>query len=276
MISGSSLVLFIFLVSMSVFSAEIITKDCGEDLEIPTNEENKIAGLKIYGISGTEKTLINETQDLQCTEDRKYCVRLEEGRRRMTLNVRSVTFEDQGLYALYYEHTLLNPHTFHLMVTGVCEPKLSLGKDNLTCEVDMQNTYNSTIVWMDKHRKIYAIKPFPKSETEKFAKKLQDTFKLTDETREVGICCTVSYVKDGKKEEKQNCHNQSSPLGTDKMNDTKKIVIIPVLLVLVLAIGVALYILRRRRMSFTQKNREDHQAENMEGAPSELLQRPQV
>lgn len=74
--------------------------------------------------------------------------------------------------------------------------------------MDVESTYKPTIVWMDEHRKIYRDKTFTET-----LPKYQDTFKLTDETREVEMCCTVSYEKGGKREEKQNCQIRPSHVG---------------------------------------------------------------
>ncbi|XP_073463050.1 uncharacterized protein [Aquarana catesbeiana] len=286
MISGPSLVLFLFLVPMST---EMIRKECGEDIEITTSggtsEILTAAVLQKYDGTKPKPFLsINETHESSCTENGTFCIQFGDGRRQITLTVHSVTFQDQGKYALYNDTNITEPKIIFIIVTGMCEPKLSSSTDNLTCEVDVANTYKSTIVWMDKHRKIYRLKTFPKNVTEEVVTKLRDTFKLTDETREVDICCTVSYV--GKKEEKQNCRIRPSHVGkVEGTADNQNIIILPVLLVLGLAIAVALYISWRRRISFTQKNRErtlsetglmeDHQAENLEGAPLETLQRPQ-
>lgn len=274
------MVLFFFLVPMNVLSREMIRKECGENIEITTSggtlEILTAAVLKKYDGTKPKPFLsINETHESSCTENGTFCIQFGEGRRQITLTVHSVTFEDQGTYALCYEHNFIDTKTFSIIVTGMCEPKLSSSTDKLTCEVDVENTSITTIVWMDQHRKIYKIETDPENVTHT---KLRATLKLTDETREVDICCTASYVKEGKKVEKQNCQIRPSHVGSDEVNDTdnnKKFIILPILLVLGLAIGVALYLLRRRRMSFTQKSREDHQAENMEGAPLELHQRPQ-
>ncbi|XP_040186993.1 uncharacterized protein LOC120919077 isoform X2 [Rana temporaria] len=277
MISGSSLVLFLFLVPMGVLSDEI-TKECGENLEIPAGGiTSRTAGLKAYdGTVWSVLLSINETHGSPCTENEKYCIQFAEGGTQMTLTVRSVTFEDQGKYTLYHTSTFLISQIFYIRVTGACEPNLSASTDNLTCEVDVESAHKAEIVWMDKHRKIYQKETFTEKVAEKFTK-LQDTFKLTDESKKVEMCCTVFYKKGGKKEEKQNCQIRPSHVGAGEVMDTnnKRIIIIPILCVLVLAIVVALFILLSRRMSFTQKNREDHRVENMEGSPSEPLQRPQ-
>ncbi|XP_073463049.1 uncharacterized protein [Aquarana catesbeiana] len=285
MISGSSLVLFLYLVPVCQCASLIIkTEDCGEKIEIPTSggtSEILTAGLRMFHET-EENTLLslNESHESSCTENGNYCIRFGDGRRQMNLTVHSVTFQDRGKYALSYETNDTDPTktiNFHIMVTGMCEPKLSSSTDNLTCEVDVESDYNSTIFWMDKRGNIYKNTTFPKSETEEVFTKLQDTFKLTDETRGMEICCNISSVKEGEKKEKLICQIRPSHVGTDKVEgtDNDKMIIIPILLVLVLAICVALFLLRRRRMSFTQKRREDHQAENLEDAPLELLQRPQ-
>lgn len=250
-------------------------KECGKDEEIPTRVSSKISTVILKNVHETDNILsINETHESSCTENGKFCIRFGDGRRQMNLTVHSVTFEDQGSYALRYDHGFIGTDIFYIEVTGMCEPKLSSSTDKLTCEVDVENASITTIVWMDKHRKIYKIETDPENVTDT---KLRATLKLTDETREVDICCTASYVKEGKKVEKQNCQIRPSHVGSGEVNDTdnKNIIILPILCVLVLAICVTLYLLRRRRMSFTQKSREDHQAENMEGAPLELHQRPQ-
>lgn len=207
-------------------------------------------------------------KDKKCSQDGRFCLKVEEDRKWMTLTMRDPTYAHEGRYDLFITEDNGNIKKTQIYVfVDVCETIITKSDDNLICNVTIKRDFKPSVTW-SKENTSYESENIVAYENGIYTSWIS-TIKQTEKTKKTRMCCNMSFTnRDDQREETQTCQSITDE---SRMNEEKpggETVMLPILCVMLLAIVVALY-MNRQRMPSTCAKRKNPEEEDMEATQLE-------